>query len=134
MTWDLAEANPFARSSGTWRESVDWVAKCIDRSPASKALVVAHQLDAAADENTDALISTDPPYYDNIGYSDLSDFFYVWLRRSLRSVHPNLLSTMLVPKLEELVANPYRHGGKEGAKGFFEDGFQSVFARAGNRT
>ena len=76
------------------------------------------------------LISTDPPYYDNIGYSDLSDFFYVWLRRSLRSVHPDLLSTMLVPKAEELVANPYRHDGKDGAKEFFEDGFRRVFARA----
>ena len=76
------------------------------------------------------LISTDPPYYDNIGYSDLSDFFYVWLRRSLRGVHPELLSTMLVPKAEELVANPYRHDGKEGAKEFFEDGFRRVFARA----
>jgi len=76
------------------------------------------------------MISTDPPHYDNIGYSDLSDFFYVWLRRSLRTVHPELLSTMLVPKAEELVANPYRHGGKEGAKHFFEDGFRRVFARA----
>ena len=61
-----------------------------------------------------AVISTDPPYYDNIGYSDLSDFFYVWLRRSLRGVYPDLLSTMLVPKAEELVANPYRHDGKDG--------------------
>ena len=77
-----------------------------------------------------SLISTDPPYYDNIGYSDLSDFFYVWLRRSLRDVHPDLLSTMLVPKAEELVANPYRHDGKDGAKEFFEDGFRRVFARA----
>jgi putative DNA methylase len=76
------------------------------------------------------LISTDPPYYDNIGYSDLSDFFYVWLRRSLRAVHPELLSTMLVPKADELVANPYRHDGKDGAKSFFEDGFRHFFARA----
>jgi putative DNA methylase len=132
MTWDLAEANPFARSSGTWRESVDWVAKCVDRSPASKALAVAHQVDAAAHDDAGALISTDPPYYDNIGYSDLSDFFYVWLRRSLRSVHPDLLSTLLVPKAEELVANPYRHDGSDGARRFFEDGFRRVFARARN--
>ena len=82
-----------------------------------------------------SLISTDPPYYDNIGYSDLSDFFYVWLRRSLRSVHPDLLSTMLVPKAEELVANPYRHDGKEGAREFFEDGFRRCFrARARRRS
>jgi putative DNA methylase len=78
----------------------------------------------------DGLISTDPPYYDNIGYSDLSDFFYVWLRRSLRGVHPEGLSTVLVPKAEELVANPYRHDGKDGAREFFEDGFRQVFARA----
>src|SRR5690606_5973057 len=72
----------------------------------------------------------DPPYYDNIGYSDLSDFFYVWLRGSLRGIYPGLFSTMLVPKSEELVANPYRHGGKEGAAEFFEKGFEFVFARA----
>ncbi len=73
------------------------------------------------------VISTDPPYYDNIGYSDLSDYFYVWLRRSLRPIHSNLFSTVLVPKNEELVANPHRHGGKAGAHQFFEDGFREVF-------
>jgi putative DNA methylase len=71
-----------------------------------------------------------PSDYDNIGYSDLSDFFYVWIRRSLRAIYPELLSTMLVPKAEELVANPYRHEGKDGAKQFFEDGFRSIFAQA----
>lgn len=88
------------------------------------------QADASTRDYRSALITTDPPYYDNIGYSDLSDFFYVWLRRSLRSVHPKLLSTMLVPKAEELVANPYRHGGKDGARDFFEHGFEDVFTRA----
>ena len=89
------------------------------------------QADATARvRDSRSLISTDPPYYDNIGYSDLSDFFYVWLRRSLRAIYPELLSTMLVPKAEELVANPYRHGGKDGAKEFFEDGFRRSFARA----
>lgn len=131
MTWDFAEANPFARSSGTWRESVEWVAKCVDRSPLSrKGREHVAQVDASARDMGRLLISTDPPYYDNIGYSDLSDFFYVWLRRSLRSVHPELLSTMLVPKAEELVANPYRHDGKDGARAFFESGFERVFARA----
>ncbi len=90
----------------------------------------ARQADAASRGYSNAVISTDPPYYDNIGYSDLSDFFYVWLRRSLRTIHPHLLSTVLVPKEEELVANPYRHGGKEGAREFFEHGFEDVFARA----
>ncbi len=87
------------------------------------------QRDASAGVHS-GLISTDPPYYDNVGYSDLSDFFYVWLRRSLRGVYPELLSTMLVPKAEELVANPYRHDGKDGAKAFFEEGFRRVFASA----
>ena len=75
-------------------------------------------------------MSTDPPYYDNIGYSDLSDFFYVWQRRTLGDVHPGLFGTVLVPKAEELVANPYRHGGKDPAKEFFEDGFRDVFTAA----
>ncbi|MGO3152806.1 MAG: DUF1156 domain-containing protein [Galactobacter sp.] len=79
---------------------------------------------------SDLLISTDPPYYDNIGYSDLSDYFYVWLRRTLKSVHPDLFRTLLVPKAEELVANPYRHDGRDGAKEFFENGFRSVFRTA----
>jgi putative DNA methylase len=109
---------------------VDWVAKCVDRSPATHAVASVAQSDAAAQNDPSALISTDPPYYDNIGYSDLSDFFYVWLRRSLRGVHPDLLGTMLVPKADELVANAYRHDGREGAKAFFEVGFRRVFARA----
>ena len=88
------------------------------------------QADASSRSFDGALVCTDPPYYDNIGYSDLSDFFYVWLRRTLRSIYPDLLSTMLVPKAEELVANPYRHGGKDGAEQFFENGFRRVFRNA----
>lgn len=129
MTWDFAESNPFARSSGTWRESVDWVGRVLDRSPIGVQATVLQSSASVAMESRSGL-STDPPYYDNIGYSDLSDFFYVWLRRSLQRVHPDLLSTMLVPKAEELVANPYRHDGRDGAKTFFEDGFRSVFAKA----
>lgn len=129
MTWDFAEANPFAKSSGTWTESVEWVAKVLDQLPSVGSAYVT-QVGAAARDLSQVLISTDPPYYDNIGYADLSDFFYVWLRRSLRSIHPDLLSTMLVPKAEELVANPNRHNGTEGAKKFFEDGFRTVFAHA----
>lgn len=129
MTWDFAEANPFAKSSGTWAESVEWVAKVVERVPATETGVVTQQ-DASSRDLSHLLISTDPPYYDNIGYSDLSDFFYVWQRRTLLHVYPSLLSTLLVPKAEELVANPYRHDGKEGAKDFFEGGFRSVFAKA----
>jgi putative DNA methylase len=128
MTWDFSEANHFAKSSGTWSESVEWVAKVLDRLP-NGPQGQAKQA-SAKDLEASVILSTDPPYYDNIGYSDLSDFFYVWLRRSLREIHPELLGTMLVPKAEELVANPYRHDGKDGAKQFFEEGFREVFAHA----
>lgn len=131
MTWDFAEANPFGGSSGDFLEDLKWVRMSLDRVPASGSATV-RQADAASRDYAGVLVSTDPPYYDNIGYSDLSDFFYVWLRRSLKGVYPDLLSTMLVPKVEELVANPHRHDGKVGARHFFEDGFRSVFAGVRN--
>ena len=129
MAWDFAEGNPFASSSGSLSIMVKAVSEAVSRAPASVTSCVL-QADAASRDYRDAVISTDPPYYDNIGYSDLSDFFYVWLRRSLKDVHPSLFSTMLVPKAEELVANQYRHGGRDGARDFFEDGFRTVFANA----
>ena len=129
MSWDFAEGNPFADSSGSLAIMIRAVSLAVERTPA-RGPSVAEQADAATRDYSGVVISTDPPYYDNIGYSDLSDFFYVWLRRSLKGIHPRLLSTVLVPKEEELVANPYRHGGRDGAKDFFEDGFERVFARA----
>ena len=129
MSWDFAEGNPFADSSGSMSIMVRAVSEAVSRVPACSYSDVL-QADAALCECRGAVISTDPPYYDNIGYSDLSDFFYVWLRRSLKDIHPSLFSTMLVPKAEELVANQYRHGGKDGARDFFEDGFRAVFANA----
>jgi len=129
MTWDFAETNPFAKSSGTWTESTDWIARTLELLPANSISNV-HQKDAPSQTFSNLLVSTDPPYYDNVPYADLSNFFYVWLRRALRSVYPELLSTLLVPKAEELVADPYRHGGREGARRFFEDGFRRVFVRA----
>ena len=129
MAWDFAEGNPFADSSGSLAIMIRAVSLAVERAPA-RGQSVAEQADAATRDYSGVVISTDPPYYDNIGYSDLSDFFYVWLRRSLKGIHPRLLSTVLVPKEEELVANPYRHGGRDGAKDFFEDGFERVFARA----
>lgn len=129
MTWDIAEANPWGGSGGDFVEDLNWIGRAVERIPSGSA-GIAEQLDAGLSVGRRTLISTDPPYYDNIGYSDLSDFFYVWLRRSLKDVHPSILSTMLVPKAEELVANPYRHDGKEGAHKFFEDGFREVFRRA----
>lgn len=129
MTWDFAEANPFSESSGNVSFMLRGVARVLDELP-TRSLSEAIQADAATRDYASVVVSTDPPYYDNIGYSDLSDYFYVWLRRSLRDVHPTLFASMLVPKAEELVANPYRHGGRDGAEKFFESGFEHVFARA----
>ena len=109
MTWDFAEANPMSSASGNFGFMLRGICRTIDILPAGPVGGTAVQRDAATRAGEGLLVSTDPPYYDNIGYSDLSDFFYVWLRRSLRTVHPELLSTLLVPKAEELVANPYRH-------------------------
>ncbi|MFV8277338.1 DUF1156 domain-containing protein [Mycobacteroides abscessus] len=128
MIWDFPDTTPFGQAAGSYMVSLNSLAKSIQVSGHISG--EAKQASASDRPLEGLLISTDPPYYDNIGYSDLSDFFYVWLRRSLRSVHPELLSTMLVPKSEELVANPYRHGGKDGAQEFFEDGFREVFRRA----
>lgn len=128
MVWDYAEANPFSNSSGNFLGQLKWVAKVVERVPADCS-GVARQLSADARDYSGVVVSTDPPYYDNIGYSDLSDFFYVWLRRCLQHVHPSLVSTMLTPKAEELVANPYRHNGKEQAAEFFVNGFNTVFER-----
>ncbi|WFE44762.1 DUF1156 domain-containing protein [Verrucosispora sp. WMMD1129] len=130
MVWDFIEINPFSNSVGNAKAHFEWIVAAIDNLPIVGPAGIACQADAAGRVSDGFLIATDPPYYDNIGYSDLSDFFYVWLRRSLHGVHPRLLSTMLVPKAEELVANPYRHEGKEGAKKFFEEGFRTVFANA----
>lgn len=129
MTWDFAEANPLGNSTGNWRDALERMLTAVERVPAQGRTEV-YQANASSRGYSGRVISTDPPYYGNIGYSDLSDFFYVWLRRSLRAIHPELLRTILVPKAEELVANPYRHGGKDGARDFFETGFENVFEHA----
>ena len=128
MAWDYAEVMPFSDSTGGYTGQLNWVAKVVDWLPATHPGVV-RQADASSAVHTGVVVSTDPPYYDNIGYSDLSDFFYVWQRRTLRSIYPDLFGTLLVPKADELVANPYRHGGKDGARDFFEGGFRRVFAK-----
>lgn len=127
MVWDYVETNPFSNSTGNFLGQVEWVSKAVANTPASPAGVVTQQ-DASSRGYANLVISTDPPYYDNIGYSDLSDYFYVWLRRSLRTIQSRSVGTMLTPKAQELVANPYRHDGKSGAEKFFVDGFNSVFA------
>ena len=130
MVWDYVEGNPFSPSSGNLLDAVGWVVKVIETSLSATAVGIAAQLDARQQEaSRSRVVSTDPPYYDNIGYADLSDFFYVWLRRSLKSVFPDLFATLAVPKAEELVATPYRHGGKEKAESFFLDGMTQAMHR-----
>ena len=127
MVWDFAEANPLSKSSGSWDVLLHNFMRCVSANsfafPRNLA-GYAKQFDAQSDCGMSGImVSTDPPYYDNIGYADLSDFFYVWMRRSLKDIYPNLFRTMLVPKAEELVATPYRFGGSaERAREFFEDG------------
>jgi putative DNA methylase len=129
MSWDFAEANPFSNSGGNFEKNLSYVAKGIDFL-AGAAPGHAQQADAAANQiSSGKVISTDPPYYDNIGYADLSDYFYVWLRRSLKPIFPNLFATLAVPKAEELVATPYRHGGKESAETFFLQGMTQAMKK-----
>ena len=123
MVWDYAESNPFCSSSGSYDNMLDLVFRCIEQLPAQGNAEVS-QFDAQSDCGLrNIMVSSDPPYYDNIGYADLSDFFYVWMRQSLKDTYPKLFRTMLVPKAEELVATPYRfEGSTEKARDFFEDG------------
>lgn len=123
MVWDYAEGNPFSGSSGCFGNMLEWIIKCVAELPANQQGEVS-QFDAQSDCGLrNIMVSTDPPYYDNIGYADLSDYFYVWMRQSLRTTYPELFRTMLVPKAEELIATPYRFDGSmEQARAFFEDG------------
>ncbi len=131
MLWDFAEPNVFAGSAGDFKVSLSSMLKTLERVPARDSGEV-KQVDATTSANgaVDPVISTDPPYYDNIGYADLSDFFYVWLRRSLGKAYPDIFSTLLVPKSQELVATPSRFdGSKQKAQTFFEKGLGQAFGR-----
>ena len=135
MTWDFAESNVFGPSSGTLDIMVTAVGKALDLLPAEQTTGNVVQADATTRPYDHYVINTDPPYYDNIGYADLSDFFYVWLRRSLGTIYPEVMSTILTPKEPELIASPYRHGGsREKAEAHFESGFVETFThmRAGH--
>ena len=124
MVWDYPEVNVFSSAVGSFETINDYISKCILTLPTNTIQSKAKQFDAQSDnELREIMISTDPPYYDNIGYADLSDYFYVWMRQSLKNTYPKLFRTMLVPKNEELIATPYRHDGSvEKARNFFEDG------------
>ena len=128
MTWDFTEANAFSSSTGNWRNCIEWGVKTLD-----SLRIASNGTEQQSDAQTlsypeEALISTDPPYYDNIGYADLSDFFYCWMKPLLRPVYPELFGVLATPKAEELVATPYRHGGKEAAESFFLDGMSKAIA------
>jgi putative DNA methylase len=128
MTWDFTEVNPLSTQSGSFANSLDYTTKGI--SVAGREYGFATQGDAATQGSSKGkLVSTDPPYYDNIAYADLSDFFYVWLRPALKPIFPDLFSTLAVPKAEELVATPYRHGSKEKAEEFFLKGMTQAMHR-----
>jgi putative DNA methylase len=130
MNWDFIEINPLEKMSGNWAGAIEWVSDVLERLGPDVSGKAIH-LDAADAEGrpSGVVVSTDPPYYDNIGYADLSDFFYVWLRPFLKSVFPLLLSTVTVPKDSELVATPSRHGGREAAEAFFLDGMTRAMHR-----
>lgn len=132
MTWDFPESNFFAGKAICWENAVKYSADNLLSASGGKTPIPGISLQQDAQNQTvskNKVISTDPPYYDNIGYADLSDFFYVWLRRALRPIYPNLFATMAVPKAEELVATPYRHGTKEKAEAFFLDGMTEAMKR-----
>ena len=130
MIWVYAEANPFSDSSGNFLGQIKYLVDALARVPATGSATV-RQLDAAAEVPRDrSMVCTDPPYYNNIPYADLSDFFYVWFRHCLSGQYPDIFSTLLVPKTQELIAEPSRNGGsKAKAAAFFEKGLRSAFER-----
>lgn len=127
MTWEFAEANPFSGSTGSWSSALEWIPRFLERTVGNNVGYV-KQMDAQTDSGfRNLLISTDPPYYNNIIYADFSDFFYVWMRKMMIDDYPDIFSTLLTPKTEELIANPYRFGGNlDEAKDFFESGMLSA--------
>ena len=134
MVWDFAESNSLSNSSGNFEGGIASIISGLTSIP-----TYPKSISTQADAQTQSLamgkvVSTDPPYYDNIGYADLSDFFYVWLRRAMKSVFPDLFATLAVPKAEELVATPYRHGNKKKAEIFFLNGMGQAMQRLAEQT
>ncbi|MDQ6948105.1 MAG: DUF1156 domain-containing protein [Actinomycetota bacterium] len=126
MVWAYAEANPFSASSGNFNGQVDYLVEALARVPATPG-ATSRQRDAASAVEGPGVVCTDPPYYNNIPYADLSDFFYVWFRPILAGLYPELFGTILVPKVQELIADPTRQGGKAQAAEFFESGLRRAF-------
>ncbi|RLA40677.1 MAG: hypothetical protein DRR42_25605, partial [Gammaproteobacteria bacterium] len=133
MVWDYCEANTLGSATGSFDSGLGQVAKALEVFvPGENGN--ASQSDAQSVAFRGRVVSTDPPYYDNIGYADLSDFFYVWMRRALKPTFPDLFATLAVPKAEELVATPYRHGGREKAEAFFLEGMTQAMHRLSEQT
>ncbi len=126
MTWDYAECNFFSEATGNFLGAIDWVSKAIAGLPASKCGSIVQRDAQSAQYPTGAVVSTDPPYYDNIPYADISDFFYAWLKKSVGKTFPETLSTIAVPKMEELVADRMRHGSASNAEAFFLEGMRTA--------
>jgi putative DNA methylase len=136
MSWDFAEGNPFSSSSGNFSDNVEkWIYKSMLFLPARGCGGFSSLADAAAQSlSLGKVVSTDPPYYDNVPFADLSDFFYVWLRHSLKAIYPEIFATVAVPKSEELVATSYRHGGRQEAESFFLNGMTRAMHRLAEQT
>ena len=132
MVWDFAESNPFKDRPADMGVSSAWTAEAIMGLGSGRGQV--EQADASTREYANVVVATDPPYYDNVPYADLSDFFYVWLRRTIEGFAPSSVTTVLTPKADELIADPFRHGSSREAERFFEDGFGRVFARIRQQT
>ncbi|MBN9362842.1 MULTISPECIES: DUF1156 domain-containing protein [unclassified Devosia] len=134
MTWDFAECNFFSESTGNFLGAIEWISKAlVEFQPRNIGSIRQHDAQNVTFP-IGSVISTDPPYYDNIGYADLSDFFYPWLRRNTRDVFPELMGTIAVPKAEELVATTYRHGSKEAAEAFFLSGMTQAISGMAQQT
>jgi len=127
MTWDFPECNPLSNSTGNWSSGTDLIVKAVAELPNKKHGEVVQRDAGASIYVSQTLISTDPPYYDSIGYADLSDFFYIWMRHLLNRIKPDLFSTLLVPKNQEIVAEPFRHGSRQKAQHYFEDRLSQSF-------
>lgn len=122
MTWDFSEGNPFSGATGSWKTCVEWTWKALENfTPRNVGQEIQHDAQTVTFPK-ETVISTDPPYYDNIGYADLSDFFFCWMKPVIRPVFPDIFGVIATPKAEELVATPYRHGEKDVAEAFFLEG------------
>jgi putative DNA methylase len=128
MTWSFVEANPLTALTGGWSGQVDWIAKAVRHLPVGReAEVVQRDARARVAEFDACVTATDPPYYDNVGYADLSDFYYVWMKRNLSEIWPDECATLLTPKAEELISDPGRAGSRAAAHKYFEEGMRTFF-------